>query len=483
MEKKVNKVFKLSIILLYNAILFYLSIGLTHMSFRKNGVKFIYLPIYNILILTLFFLIYFSLMWKDLYSKNYHYYYKFTYTIVIKNLSIATLIITIIISVLFILNMFYINIQLNKLKFLIAYLLMSMVTFSALHILEFNWIKYLSKLGYFKRKVLVIGNPDKRLPLDLYFQDLGNTKEYAGRIIFNNGKYFIEGKDSILSICDNIENLILKKNIGELILFLGDEIKEKLLLDTVRFCRKYSIGYTIVPDIKTLPMKYPWDKPFPNIPTVEIFHTTKDSLAFISIKRLLDIIISAVALLCFIPVGIVIAFAIKFEDHGPIIYVSKRIGKGGRPIQFYKFRSMTVDAEKNIKKLLKYNERNDGPLFKMKKDPRVTKVGKILRKYSFDEVPQLINVLKGDMSIVGPRPHLPQEVEAYQGTDYLRLECMPGIVCLPQIYGRNYISFREWVDYDLQYRKNWSVFLDLEIMIKTASLILTSFFVKGNHGF
>ncbi len=204
---------------------------------------------------------------------------------------------------------------------------------------------------------------------------------------------------------------------------------------------------------------------------------------YISIKRLLDIIISTVALLCLIPLLIVIGLAIKFEDHGPIFYVSKRVGKGGEPIKFYKFRSMTVDAEKNIKKLLKYNERNDGPLFKMKNDPRITKVGKILRKYSLDEVPQLFNVLKGDMSIVGPRPHLSKEVEAYQGTDYLRLECMPGIVCLPQIYGRNYISFREWVDYDLQYRKNWSVLLDLKIMIKTVNLILASFFVKGNHGF
>ncbi|MBA7693418.1 hypothetical protein ES703_102000 [subsurface metagenome] len=206
MGKKVNKVFKLSITLLYNAILFYLSIGLTNMIFRKNGVKSIDLPIYNILILTLFFVIYFSLMWKDLYSKNYHYYYKFTYTIVIKNLSIATLIIIIIISGLFILNMVYINIQVNKLKFLIAYLLMSMVTFSVLHILEFNWIKYLSKLGYFKRKVLVIGKPDKRFPLDLYFQDLGNTKEYAGKIIFNSRKYFFKEKDSILSNCDNSDS-------------------------------------------------------------------------------------------------------------------------------------------------------------------------------------------------------------------------------------------------------------------------------------
>ncbi len=148
------------------------------------------------------------------------------------------------------------------------------------------------------------------------------------------------------------------------------------------------------------------------------------------------------------------------------------------------FKSFFIDCSYSPRiAVLKHNERNDGPLFKMRNDPRITKVGKILRRYSLDEVPQLINVLKGDMSIVGPRPHLPQEVEAYQGSDYLRLDCMPGIVCLPQIYGRNYISFREWVDYDLHYRHNWSVILDLKIMIKTVRLILESFFSKREHGF
>ena len=144
---------------------------------------------------------------------------------------------------------------------------------------------------------------------------------------------------------------------------------------------------------------------------------------------------------------------------------------------------MVIDAEKRKKELLQYNERSDGPLFKMRDDPRITKVGRILRKYSLDEVPQLVNVLKGDLSIVGPRPHLPEEVAAYMGTDYLRLECMPGIVCLPQVNGRNSLSFREWVDYDLKYRHNWSNILDVKIMVQAVRVMLEPLVARKNPGY
>jgi lipopolysaccharide/colanic/teichoic acid biosynthesis glycosyltransferase len=170
-----------------------------------------------------------------------------------------------------------------------------------------------------------------------------------------------------------------------------------------------------------------------------------------------------------------IALAIKLEDGGPVLYVSTRIGKNGKPLRFYKFRTMTVHAEQQKTKLLPLNERPDGPLFKMAKDPRVTKVGRVLRKHNLDELPQLLNVWLGNMSLVGPRPHLPEEVTAYRGKDYLRLECMPGIVCLPQLVGSKMIGFREWVELDLRYRKNWSLQLDLRILSKAVKLTLATF--------
>jgi len=478
-EKIINKIIKKSIILLFYIIVFYFSIVYTYVFLKEHTEKYGALPIYEILILTLHFIVYFSLRWKNLYSKGYPGNYNFAYKIVIKNLSISTMIIITIVVGVYTLQSLHQNIQLLNLKRLTIYILVSVLIFFVLHILEIEWIKYLSRLGYFKRKVLIVGNSNKRFPLDKFLYDIGNTREYAGKIVFNNGKCFLEEKNISLKYPD-IEKIILEKNISEIFIFKGKEIDEKIVLKIKQFCKKFNICYTMLPDgVGKFTANH-----YPNyIPVIEKFSTPKDLLINVSIKRLLDIIISAVALLCFMPIGIIIAIAIKLEDRGPIFYVSKRVGKNGKIIKFYKFRSMIVNAEKKQRELLKYNERKDGPLFKMKNDPRVTKVGRILRKYSLDEVPQLINVLKGDMSIVGPRPHLPEEVKAYKGTDYLRLECIPGIVCLPQIYGRNHLGFREWIDLDLQYRQNWSVTLDLRIMLKAVKVILSPLFSKENYGF
>ncbi|GAF78393.1 unnamed protein product, partial [marine sediment metagenome] len=133
---------------------------------------------------------------------------------------------------------------------------------------------------------------------------------------------------------------------------------------------------------------------------------------------------------------------------------------------------MVRNAEELQKDLLEYNLRLDGPLFKMKNDPRVAKLGKILREYSLDELPQLLNVLKGDISLVGPRPHLINEVETYSSSDMLRLECIPGIACLPQICERNRVGYRKWMDLDLLYRKKWSLLLDLKILIRAVQIVI-----------
>jgi hypothetical protein len=133
---------------------------------------------------------------------------------------------------------------------------------------------------------------------------------------------------------------------------------------------------------------------------------------------------------------------------------------------------MVKNAESLKKDLVQFNERADGPLFKMKDDPRVTKIGKFLRKTSLDEVPQLLNVLKGEMSFIGPRPQLPEEVVEYSDRDYLRLECIPGISCLPQVYGRDTLNFRDWIELDLQYRKDWSLKMDIQVLLKTIKIVI-----------
>jgi exopolysaccharide biosynthesis polyprenyl glycosylphosphotransferase len=189
-------------------------------------------------------------------------------------------------------------------------------------------------------------------------------------------------------------------------------------------------------------------------------------------KRILDVLGSSALLLALSPLFLLIAFLVKVSSPGPIIYQQTRIGRGGKPFPFYKFRSMYADADKRLEELLKgYNEK-EGPIFKMKRDPRVTPVGRWLRKYSLDELPQLFNVLKGEMSLVGPRPPLPREVEQYDERAFRRLSVTPGMTCLWQICGRSDTTFEEWLELDLFYIEHMSFWLDLKILLKTPTAVL-----------
>lgn len=187
-------------------------------------------------------------------------------------------------------------------------------------------------------------------------------------------------------------------------------------------------------------------------------------------KRLFDVVASACGLVILSPVFLITAIAIKADDGGPVFYNQERIGKDGKPFKMYKFRSMKVNADKEIEKLTKHNEVK-GAMFKMKNDPRITRVGKFIRKTSIDEFPQLLNVLLGQMSIVGPRPPLPREVAQYNDYDMQRLYVRPGCTGLWQVTVRNSVGFDEMVNIDLDYIKRRSFHLDLEIMFKTIKVI------------
>lgn len=190
-------------------------------------------------------------------------------------------------------------------------------------------------------------------------------------------------------------------------------------------------------------------------------------------KRCMDIVLSVFALIIFSPLMIIVVFAILLEDGGPVIYKQKRNGLKGKVFWIYKFRSMCKDAEVKHSKLLKYNEL-DGPAFKMKNDPRLTRVGRIIRKVSIDELPQFINIIKGEMSIVGPRP-LPI-YETKQCTPYQRqrLIVKPGLTCYWQCSGRNNISFDEWMEMDLKYLKEESLLVDALIILLTVKAVITT---------
>ena len=190
------------------------------------------------------------------------------------------------------------------------------------------------------------------------------------------------------------------------------------------------------------------------------------SRIYLIAKRVTDIICSLAGLIVLSPVLLITAIAIKLDSKGPIFFKQDRIGKDERIFSMYKFRSMVVNAEELKKSLEKENERS-GPMFKMKKDPRITRVGRFIRKTSIDELPQLINVLKGDMSLVGPRPSLPKEVEAFEPWMKERLTVLPGLTCIWQVSGRNNIPFKEWMELDIKYVRERSYLLDLKLIFKT----------------
>ena len=179
----------------------------------------------------------------------------------------------------------------------------------------------------------------------------------------------------------------------------------------------------------------------------------------------------AAALLVLSPLLLCVALLIKLTSKGPIIFKQARVGLHGRPFNIFKFRTMVVNAEQLKDQLEERNEQT-GPVFKMKNDPRVTPIGRLLRKHSIDELPQLINVLRGDMSVVGPRPPLPSEVAKYEGWQLRRLSVRPGLTCIWQVSGRNQISFQEWMFLDMRYIDHWSLTEDLSLILRTLPQVL-----------
>lgn len=197
----------------------------------------------------------------------------------------------------------------------------------------------------------------------------------------------------------------------------------------------------------------------------------KSHFVYHGMKRLFDIVVATCGIVVLSPLMIIIAVLIKAEDHGPIFYEQIRVGKNGKTFKMYKFRSMFVNTDKMLDKLKEKND-VDGPMFKMKNDPRVTKVGHFIRKHSLDELPQFLNVIKGDMSLVGPRPPLPSEVSEYSDYDKQRLYVTPGCTGLWQATERNEVGFNEMVQIDIQYIQRASFIFDLWIIWKTVEIII-----------
>lgn len=199
----------------------------------------------------------------------------------------------------------------------------------------------------------------------------------------------------------------------------------------------------------------------------------KKSAAYKMIKRWMDVLLSGAALLALSPVFLLTSAAIKLEDHGPVFFSQPRAGKDMKPFKMYKFRSMYVNADDEFDEMMKANEQT-GHAFKIKNDPRITKVGKVIRRLSIDELPQLVNIIKGDMSIVGPRPILTFQMEECSRYEKQRLLIQPGLTCYWQIGGRADVKWEEWVEMDLDYIEDMGLWTDIKIIVKTVPVVLGS---------
>ena len=204
------------------------------------------------------------------------------------------------------------------------------------------------------------------------------------------------------------------------------------------------------------------------------FYSKNTSELQSKVKRTFDVLAAVAAIILLSPIFIIFALLIRLESKGGALFKQERVGQNGRSFTMYKFRSMRTDAEARLVELENSNEMESGVIFKMKSDPRITKVGKFIRKASIDELPQLFNVLIGDMSLVGPRPPLPKEVVQYSQRDFMRLAAVPGITCFWQVMGRSDIPFKQQVELDIKYIKNQSFLLDVKLLLMTVPAVLTA---------
>lgn len=277
------------------------------------------------------------------------------------------------------------------------------------------------------------------------------------------------GRIKGLGDLDKLPEVIAIENVDEVIITLPWTYQRRIL-SILRECERRHVGARLVPDLFQMSLSRVEVSDLGGVPLIEVREIAFSKTALI-IKRAMDVVGASLALLLGWPLFALIALAIKLDSPGPVLFTQERVGKDYKRFTIYKFRSMRVGAEDELEILKEVAEHND-VTFKMRDDPRMTRVGRFLRRFSIDELPQVINVLKGDMSLVGPRPPIPAEVEQYQPWHLKRLAVPPGMTGMWQVSGRSELTFDEMVLLDLYYIEHWSPWLDLAIMLRTFPKVL-----------
>jgi exopolysaccharide biosynthesis polyprenyl glycosylphosphotransferase len=325
--------------------------------------------------------------------------------------------------------------------------------------------------GLDTRNVLIMGTGPEAHALRHHLESiphLGYT--FKGFIDFPGAesRFAPTSAGDVVGTFDTLFQYARKHFVDEI--FLTARCERSVVQDVLEKARIHGVDLRLVPEMYD---GISWASPFEFVgqfPTIPLHRGYVPEIA-LHLKRALDILFSSLVIAILSPVLLAIAIAVKLDSHGPVFYASERIGKKGRVFRCFKFRTMVRDAEKKRADVMHLNER-EGVLFKISNDPRITRVGHFLRKYSLDELPQFFNVLRGDMSVVGPRPPIASEVKQYKLSHLRRLDVTPGITGLWQVQGRQDPSFDSYISLDVTYIENWSIWLDLKIIVRTVGVVL-----------
>lgn len=346
-------------------------------------------------------------------------------------------------------------------------------TMVAFRLVTRTFLKYVRAYGYNSRNVLIIGRNERAAKLaEAIEANPASGLSILGFLDAPNGNGFHLFSYGLAQLgqLEDLERIIKTRVVDEVFVTLPLKSFYSEIEDIVNVCEKAGIEVKIPTDLFQVPLSKSTITSLGSLPFIDLYTSPRMDLQLMT-KRLLDIVLSFSLLILFSPMFAVLSLLIKATSPGPVFFTQRRVGYNGRLFTCLKFRTMVANAEAMKGNLLHLNEM-DGPVFKIKNDPRVTRVGQFLRKSSLDELPQLINVLRGDMSIVGPRPPTPDEVEQYAIKDRRRLSMRPGITCLWQVSGRNHINFEKWMELDRQYIDRWSLWLDFKILARTIPAVL-----------
>jgi exopolysaccharide biosynthesis polyprenyl glycosylphosphotransferase len=343
-------------------------------------------------------------------------------------------------------------------------------------------LKYQRQRDFNTRNVLIVGC--RRMAVEMIkaiLKNPGSGYRILGCLEMDGGedaqpvgtKVYREVK--IIGTLSDFRELLIRETVDEIVFA---QILERIenITEMIQFAEELGINVRIMPDFQIQRVMYRpetarvYMEQFVGMPTIAL-SSTPSREGELAVKSIIDYLGAGLGLLLLAPVMLLISVAIRLGSPGPVLFAQERCGLNGRRFMVYKFRTMYENAEAQLEELRARNEMR-GPVFKMTNDPRITPIGKFLRKTSLDELPQLFNVLRGEMSLVGPRPPIPAEVEQYLPWQRRRLSMKPGLTCIWQVNGRNNIDFEHWMRLDLQYIDNWSLWLDLKLLLLTVKEVL-----------